>query len=54
MLCDFVEDGEPKCVEYFPLIAGETVRYGDLVIKNEKDEEPIQSITCQKITVQME
>lgn len=54
MLCDFVEDGEVKCTEYFPVTVGETAHYGEITVKNEKSEESVQSILCQRITIQIE
>ncbi|CAG9540969.1 unnamed protein product [Cercopithifilaria johnstoni] len=54
MLCDFIEDGESKCAEYYPLTAGEKVQYGGITVKNEKDGENLESIICQIISVRLE
>uniref|UniRef100_A0A915Q5N5 Protein-tyrosine phosphatase n=1 Tax=Setaria digitata TaxID=48799 RepID=A0A915Q5N5_9BILA len=54
MLCDFIEDGESKCAEYYPLTAGEKTRYGGITVKNEKDGEPLETITCQIMSVRLQ
>lgn len=54
MLCDFIEDGEAKCAEYYPLTTGEKVQYGGITVKNEKDGENLESIMCQIMSVQLE
>uniref|UniRef100_A0A0R3S0B1 Tyrosine-protein phosphatase domain-containing protein n=1 Tax=Elaeophora elaphi TaxID=1147741 RepID=A0A0R3S0B1_9BILA len=51
MLCDFIEDGEPKCAEYYPLTTGEKIRYGGITVKNEKAGEHLESTTCQIMSV---
>ncbi|VDN07317.1 unnamed protein product [Thelazia callipaeda] len=51
MLCDFIEDGEQKCAEYYPLTTGEKVQYGEITVKKLKEEEAIQMITCQMMSV---
>lgn len=54
MLCDFIEDGESKCAEYYPLTIGEKIHYGGITVKNERDGEHLDSITCQIMSVRLE
>uniref|UniRef100_A0A1I8F231 Protein-tyrosine phosphatase containing protein n=1 Tax=Wuchereria bancrofti TaxID=6293 RepID=A0A1I8F231_WUCBA len=54
MLCDFIEDGESKCAEYYPLTTGEKARYGGITVKNERDGQHLDSITCQIMSVRLE
>ncbi|VDN94819.1 unnamed protein product [Brugia pahangi] len=54
MLCDFIEDGESKCAEYYPLTTGEKVRYGGITVKNERDGQHLDSIICQIMSVRLE
>ncbi|OZC06980.1 Protein-tyrosine phosphatase [Onchocerca flexuosa] len=54
MLCDFIEDGESKCAEYYPLTTGEKIRSGGITVKNEKDVEHFEEIACQKMSIRLE
>ncbi|VDM91671.1 unnamed protein product [Onchocerca ochengi] len=54
MLCDFIEDGESKCAEYYPLTTGEKIQFGGITVKNERDEEHLEEITCQKMSIRLE
>uniref|UniRef100_A0A1I7VIT0 Protein-tyrosine phosphatase n=1 Tax=Loa loa TaxID=7209 RepID=A0A1I7VIT0_LOALO len=54
MLCDFIEDGESKCAEYYPLTTGEKVQYGGITVKNQRDGEHLETITCQIMSVRLE
>ncbi|KAL3986066.1 Protein-tyrosine phosphatase family protein [Acanthocheilonema viteae] len=54
MLCDFIENGESKCAEYYPLTTGEKIQYGEITVKNEKHGEDLESTVCQIMSVQLE
>ncbi|MCP9260612.1 Protein-tyrosine phosphatase [Dirofilaria immitis] len=54
MLCDFIEDGESKCAEYYPLTIGEKVQYGGITVKNERDGKNLEEITCHMMSVRLE
>ncbi|VBB32870.1 unnamed protein product, partial [Acanthocheilonema viteae] len=54
MLCDFIENGESKCAEYYPLTTGEKIQYGEITVKNEKHGEDLESTVCQIMSVRLE
>uniref|UniRef100_A0A1I8AVL0 Protein-tyrosine-phosphatase n=1 Tax=Steinernema glaseri TaxID=37863 RepID=A0A1I8AVL0_9BILA len=53
MLCAVVEGGSEKCTQYWPLAAGETMRYGNISIRNEKvTSTGIDTVRCTMLEVE--
>ncbi|CAJ0928866.1 unnamed protein product, partial [Mesorhabditis belari] len=38
MMCKFIENGQPKCAEYWPMKQGDYKNYGKMFINNKKEE----------------
>ncbi|VDK48368.1 unnamed protein product [Anisakis simplex] len=52
MLCDTIEAGEVKCMEYYPMKVGKEIKCGEMKIKNLKKDASIDTIVCFTISVQ--